>query len=396
MSVYKDSLELVIKIDNRELDISPKSFSFSIRDSVYKLYSEGSLKILDSSGIMQEIGVFTEGLEVEIDYGLKDETILKSKFVIVDDDLEVSTSQTYIAGTVNLNLFNPYYNYQNILSKSYSNKSISDIVRLVVNRYGKFSKTNIDGTGNILNWYQPLMTDSEFINKILLPNAYSKVYSDYPFFCYINSNNEFNFKNYKSLISQPPIKLKFISDSTKNPEKNTITYYRRFSEGNINLRTFKNRKTYYQDITNGAFTEEKDSFIDYPNNNNKKTQIIKTNNIINYYDLGKKLVSKNRGYEDNIEGRKVFSMREATGIEKFLVVIPLNVEIVAGKLVELEIPMISNKGNEDLSQRYCDKYLVERVDHTWDCGREISYTQLVISRRYTKYQNDNIYKDKVF
>jgi hypothetical protein len=169
MSVYKDSLELVIKIDNRELDISPKSFSFSIRDPIYKLYSEGSLKILDSSGIMQEIGVFTEGLEVEIDYGLKDETILKSKFVMVDDDLEVSTSQTHIAGTINLNLFNPYYNYQNILSKSYPNKSISDIVRLLANRYGKFSKTNIDGTGNILNWYQPLMTDSEFINKILLP-----------------------------------------------------------------------------------------------------------------------------------------------------------------------------------------------------------------------------------
>lgn len=396
MSVYKDNLEITLKIDNRELDFNPKSFSFSIRDSIYKLYNEANLKILDSSGIMQEIGMFTEGLEVEIDYGFKDDTLLKSKFVIVDDDLEAPTSQTYIGGTVNLSLLNSYYNYQNILSKAYPNKSISDVIRILVNKYNKFSKTNIDETGNILNWYQPLMTDVEFIDKILLPNAYSKLYRDYPFFCYIDSNNEFNFKNYKSLLSQPPIKLKFIRDSIKKPEKNTITYYRRFSVGNINLRDFKNRKTYYQNITDGSYVDKEDSFIDYPSNNNKKTQIIKTNNIINYYDLGKKLVSKNRGYEDNIEGRKVFSMREATGIEKFLIVIPLNVEIVSGKLVELEIPMISNKGNEDLSQRYCDNYLVERVDHTWDCGREISYTQLVISRRYTKYQNDNIYKDKVF
>ena len=78
---------------------------------------------------------------------------------------------------------------------------MEEIVRLY-----PFDSVDIESTFNSGLWYQPFVTNAEFINNYLLPFAYSTSAQNTPYYSFIDSNNKFNFKSFNSMFTQNPIK----------------------------------------------------------------------------------------------------------------------------------------------------------------------------------------------
>ena len=82
-----------------------------------------------------------------------------------------------------------------------------------------FDKIDIENTLNSGYWYQPYINDSEFIMNYLLPFAFSNSSQNTPFYCWIDSNNEFHFKSFQSMffVDSPGLYCLCSANSTEKP-----------------------------------------------------------------------------------------------------------------------------------------------------------------------------------
>jgi hypothetical protein len=375
-----------ILIEDKELDVYPTHIKFSIRDSIHELFPRAIISFVDSFGIVFERSFILDGTNIKIDYGFnKDE--ISCPFNVASEESTEIVSSTYISGGIQSNLKHNYHWTEQIISKIYKQQKISEIINTIFSQY-QFTKRTIIDTNNKLDWYQPLIKNSDFIYKILLPNAYSPKSNDTPYFCFINSNNEINFTTYNEMIRiNPKVDLVFSPQNKKVPPNQNITRLDQFITGNDITDPVYYNKTFEIDPTDGSLIEKNFKLIDFPKtfpdiSNIRppmQVNIKRTDELYKSYQFlpPAKLV----GHKDNNKGRQLSYERDAFFLERFRLILPLNLKLLAGKTINMDI-MTSTKSK---SIRFNGNYVIETCEHIWN-GNE-GTTILTIGRKNYKVLN---------
>ena len=376
--IVKDTYEVNIDINNDSLIDDSLELSFSISDSIHRLFPTMKLSFNDFSGLFQEFLLNTEGVPLSITYGIKDGELLKCNFVVQQDQLEDNQSPGVLNGPLEVDYIHEYHDKQEIRSKAYDDR-ISAIVREFASKYS-FSAININDTGNKGIWYQPLLSDAEYMEKILLPNAFSKNADNSPFFLFIDTNNEFNFKNYKSMASAKPINITFYPEIQNSAKQTNAISIGRFRLGS--QVTYKNRYRSVLDLTNdaGELEEDSDYIYSYPELQSGKVPIVSENSYItDYIFLG--FTKTEPGDVETFQAPKINSMKNSLFLDKVIVTTYLNAGLRAGKTISLDIPTRKSDSGEDISLLYRGDYLIEESKHVWDGKKKAGYSKFIASRR---------------
>lgn len=381
--------DITLTIADKIIEIDTKYISFMIQSSIWGIVNKGLLVINDSSGIYQEYLLTVPGTPVKITYQYEDTRIIGD--FIVDGDLidDVATSNQ-IGGNIQLPLVHRWTSEQELISKAFDS-NISNVIEQVAGKYN-FESLNIDATENKNIWYQPLMTDIDFIQDVLMPRALSKNEKTSPMFCYVDEYNNFNLKNYQSLFKTNPIQdldytQKTRSDfdfsvlqdiSRKRPDyKNTFPLHK------ILASTI--------DINNGELLTIEDPISAYPSpTGTQKLPIVKKDGITSEDFYWK-------GYDINsILGKRIYAQRKSISQDKFILISYFNPKIKAGSTINLKTYTIGSgdESAESLSQ-YAGKYLVEETSHIWDGFAGSAITKMIVSRKYTKLTNNYVLRDNL-
>ena len=375
--------EFSLEVDNINSTIPITDTVFTIQDSIYQLYPKATFSIKDTSGMYNEFLTLTNGTKIKLSWGKTKEDWKHCTYTVIDQSMPEQNNPNSWGGNIELSLIHEYFYNQTKESKAFDN-NISDIVSELANKY-PFKKINIDNTLNSGKWYQTYLTDADFIINRLMPFAYSTDCKNTPFYCFIDSNNNFNLKNYKNMSQQNPIfeyryKSKGIPQAA---EDNTII--------NISFAQCKvaDLKPNYKRLT-GHFDKEgkwqklsENKITNYPSDE-KNPIPIKANtdvctDVFHCYDFD---VEDDETKNNNL-GQEINNMKFNMNIDKFIITVPFNREITAGCVISLKLPSTQNgTKSSEMSLRFSGNYVVESTFHKWD-GRQ-AITMLVCGKQSVK------------
>ena len=379
---YNDFYEIAIIVNDEIADINPVNISFSLHDSINSLYSWVTCTLQDTSGIIQDSFFTTEGLVVKIEFGTDDQ-INSCSYVIRDDELPTPKTRGLLNGDVEINLVHEWYDKQEIKSTAYK-KRISEIVEQLAGGYS-FDSIDKNDTGNQDIWYQPLMTDARFINNILLPNAYSYNADKSPFYAYITCDNVFHFRRLNSMFtakSLTTISYSIAEESTKEYDPSTIAQITRWREGSTIHKDLRHRKIFKIDREDGKLIEEEDFIYSYPElEKEKNIPIIGDKELITSY-LNIQYLESEVGRKENLLGQTYSTTKKGMFLEKFMLLLPLNLKLISGNPIDLKIFTINAEGdNVRLTKTFSGKYIIVESQHTWNGFESKGYSKLIIGRK---------------
>lgn len=393
MATYFDNYEISLFFDDEDSLIDASTYSFSINDSIHRIFPSLVLELKDRTGMLSEYLSTVEKQKITLNYGLKDNYIT-CPFVNISDDIPELLGNNNVTGRVEINALHEYYDKQEISGNAFKGR-ISDIISRKINSYEFLSK-NVDSTLNDNVWYQALYNDSDFMTEILLPNAYSSDSNETPFFLFIDSNNNFNFKTYNSLTTQNVTKKLFwLHEDLNNPESNVIWNFKKIKPGSLVNKFARNRNVFKFSKDDGSLLSETDKITSYPRplENDRYLPLYNDSLITSYIDLEEEKLEI--GKQNNIKGQQIYSMKDSLFLERFYFTTHLDTTLLAGKMIKLEVPGITNKDNLEKSQYFSDKYLIEESIHTWNTENNTigkGYTNLIVSRKYLPKLPSNNYK----
>ena len=376
-----------LSINDIKTDLPLSAVSFVIKDSINELYPKVDFSINDEWGTMNEYLAFIDGSKISLSFGKTKNEQIKNNYRVLINGQPKQNSQNYISGKISVELIHDYYYYQNKVSKYYQN-NISDIIKNLVGKYN-FTKLDIDSTYNSGVWYQPYMSDSEFIIKNLLPYAYSTDANNSPFYCWIDNNNIFHFKSYKQLCEQNIIR-NYEYSSLGEPKvlnENSIVTVNFLQDSMNDIKPLINQIYGYYD-KNGNYQKEQNLKItDFPKNKTSKIPIIADLSYVT--DIFNNLAD-DVNLDDNENNRKGYinnKMRESFLLDKVIISTNLDPTLHSGQLVNMTLPL--NNGQN--SQKQSGKYIIENCFHRWNgkqgvtilvCGRQ----RIVVNGDY-KFRN---------
>lgn len=386
---YQDAYDISFKFENKAIEMMPSTYSFAIEDSIYEAYPKGEFILKDETGALQEYLMTVEGAKYELSIGY-DEEYISVPLIVQDDSLSEATTQGLINGKVKVNLIHEFKGEQTLQSVYYKN-SISNIVSSLKGTYS-FKSTNIDSTGNNYEWYRLLKGQVDFINENLLPFAYSQSFNKSPYFFFIDSKNNYNFKCYKSMInSSNPTELTLSTGVLKGSTKTSILGIKRLRKGMNITYDLRHRIIYSFDSNTGEPIESEDYIYDYPNNVSSIPIVGDSDKITSYFLQDDSNSSNTTAEKENLKGLLNSSMRKGITLERFVLTLPFNPSLVAGKPVKIIIP--TSEGSDTSDFNLTGVYLIEKSVVVWDGDNESAITYCVVGRKDT-YLPNSIYKMK--
>lgn len=386
----QDIYDVEIKLFNLTDELDANLISFVAKDSIWSILPELEFTYNDISGIYQDKLAFYEGVPIDLSFGVSN-TIdrVSNKYVIADDSVNEIQSQNTLGGKVTCNCVHEAYDKQEMKNTGYKS-NISDIVNRLVAPY-QFKMLNIDTTLSDDLWYQIGKSDLQFINDVLLENAYSVSGNDTPFFCFVTSKNEFNFITFDSMLNKnAPIELTYDLTDLRQMDNTYIqSIVSRQTLGSF--QTKKNRKilSYAKSLVDGSYTETILDMTKFPMTPNKTFPVYSFNIENQSYTI--------LGDDDpklkNIKARQIYTQKKSMILERMLIVLPLNLNIFAGKTVNLTIKDPDEPTANSLTMS--GKWVVEQSNHVWEGDKASAYTQLVIGRRTLTAPNTLLQKPKL-
>lgn len=378
-----------LKVNGNESGLSPMNFSITEFDSIYQFYPKVKMGVSDYEGLLNEYMAFVDGTEIEITMGRTEEESKKCKFIVAKNAVPQQKTSNGTGGDFEISLIHSYFYSQYKKSNAYQS-NISDIVSSIVKNY-KFDKIDIETTYNSGFWYQPYINDSEFIVDIMLPFAYSNSAQNTPFYAFINSNNEFNFKSFYRMYNSTPIKdMNYGNFSTDIVADDKTISSINFSQLELSkLKPFFNCN-YYNYDSNGKIIEKEDSLLDYAKIQGNYPIIGNSSNTTDAYSIydddikADDTKNNNKGYIINLHNEVVLP-------DKIIINTVLDKNLVCGNTINVSLPMPSADINEK-SLRNSGKYLIESSYHIWNA--QSSRTILICSKQNLKlaenYRNKNM------
>jgi hypothetical protein len=378
---YQERYELELLIEGKEFEIMPSMYSFTMSDSIYQLYPRMNMSLSDDTSLLQEYLATVEGIKYEVTFGLED-TFIKCPYVIKGDELSENSITGLIGGEVIISFIHEYFSKQNAISKFFDN-TISKIIEKKANAYN-FNSKNIDSTSSGFRWYQPLVTDAKFMINNLLPFAYSADCGNTPYFLFIDVNNDFYFKSFKSMFDTNPVTDLYITSKNINGSNiQSIQRYGRYRPGSDVTNTLRHRVVCQIDDLDGSFVTEDDYLTDYPASTKQVPIKYTKDHVTSYMWIDKK--EDDSAIRDNNKGFKINDMRNALLLDKVVLELPFNPSLRAGKTVNLILPYDTD--GEESSLMFTGKYLIDRSWHTWD--RKTGSTILSIGRKNANVPNSD-------
>lgn len=380
---YRDTYNLELDIEGKELDQYPSNYSFTIYDSIFNLYPQARLVFNDQSGQFNEFMGFINGTQITLTYGNKDNALI-CPFVVVGNSNPESMAPSLITGNIETELLHEY-SYKQALSSQYFNDEISNIVNKKISAYTKWGNNNIQKTQTKGAFYQPLIQDDEFMLENLLPYAYSSNNSSSPFYMFIDNNSNFNFVNHANLLQKSPVaKYVFVPRGTVFELRNDSI----ISFHNIQQSVKKLYPTFHKFL----FNFNSDSSIAYLDDKINSYFAGKANPIAVKRDLTG-FTSKSDLLDNDIVleettnhnlGLRLYDMRQSFHVDQAVLVTSFNPNIRAGVTVGVEIPIATDQSSKEMSQRFSsgtENYLVESCYQKWT-GRQ-GVTISIISKKST-------------
>lgn len=401
MATYQDYYEIEIKAANRIIKILPTSFSFMMRDSIYRIFPSITFELQDMSGLLQEFMATIEGQRVQISYGNQDR-VLVCPYVITKDSLLQIENPGIFSGRVDIEGLHAWYDDQEVLSIAYEDR-ISVIVRDLASEFPfsvspSIDEIHINDTGNESIWYRPFLDQADFIKNILLPNAYSNNANRSPFYCFITNGNVFNFRNMRDMFDSTPVQnLVYRIEQGENFALTAVNDIKRWRVGSDITHPMRRRIVSYHDYTGtGSVTYEDEVLTDYrpPDNSRQKVPILDTNTFrTSYHDFGYE--QREVGKQQNKQGQLHNSMRDTMILERLLITLPFNPFMSAGSTVNIDIYRIGEDGEKVLSKYFSGRYLIEECNQIWNGNQQKGFTKAILGRRYVDLPSSYIVSENL-
>jgi len=387
--IYNNYYDISLFYNGNELvDLDAKNYSFSIHSSIFNFFSNAQIKVKDISGLLREYMFSVEGGLFKIKLGVKDDNYLESSYVVVSDS-DINEVSGILSGNLQINLMHEYYNYQNIENSAYTGR-ISDIINNDIASDYKFSKVNINDTGSTSTWYRLGMNQKNFIEQVLLPNTYSNNSYNSPFFCFIDLDNSFNFRNYKFLYKNSSgITLNYQPIKQEEMSITTILDIKPFRDSSLKTKYLRNRTVVTRDYLTGDYIEESHTIVDNPSNKDStlKVPIINDKNFVTDYSYFS-FTQQDEGDTEALKARILYKEKEGFSLEKFVITTLFNPNIKAGIAIDINVSVASEDNTLEYGLFQSGSYLVEDCIHAWEgLGNRKAYTTIIVSRKFATIPN---------
>jgi hypothetical protein len=365
-----------------------------IGDSITEFFPKVELQISDKLGIFSEHVGFIEAEEFSIRYG--DDTdssqSLDVKTYWDDSQLAKPYGMDYISGDFILS-FKSIREIQDYPKSKSDQNIMSGVVTSVVSSYG-FKGTFIEPTGNMDYWYQPYISDFEWIN-IMVKKALSSSNSAEPFFTFIDLKDQFHFRTLSHMMTIPAtqeIVFSSLPGDRDNP-MSALSYEVLWTGVNKDLDQW-NTKYYYYDRT-GMIQSPVDNkkINEMPDRKGTGLLPIQSSKISN--------VTKHRLYgtrfddseKDNYKGWINSFYRDQQAMMILRVVLRgAHTDLISGATIKTKVG--SARSKDSLSTEFSGTWVIAESKHFVDYDH-IPFTELWLIRNKIEYDQKNIFKQNL-
>lgn len=385
MPIFHDYYDLDILVDDTSIFSDPARISFSMSDSIYNLYNTLTATIDDPGGFFLERLVYARGNRFSLRYGIKSQTVNHAKYVITNSYMrEPSQENGTIAGPVTIEAKNRWYHTQEIQSRGFS-QPISNILTNMITPLDVIDGVDIEDTEGSDTFYQPLVNDAEFIDKILTPNAYSPSANGTPFYSFITNDNIFRFRSAHAMYSANlSDELTYSTEaSTQGSRPQSILSIRYVRDDRDAERKLRNRYIYRMDTDNGQLIQTEDEITDYLGIGNRFLPFVADMSLkTGYIDLGREEVTIDARNTELAELHN--SNRPSMFLEHFLILTPFNPRLKSGQKIQINIGSADKEDKSEESKTFTGPYVIENCEHIWNGEALYGYTKIIVGRKYIR------------
>jgi hypothetical protein len=368
---------------------SANLYSFVISDTIYSPFPELRLNFPDNSGLALEWGAFTQGISLNIVFGIDG---LSDFFDIVfRPDCRDAVSPT--AGTPGLNgnleikgLHDSYYKNRESPHIAVKEITVSDAVNKL---FSSEKKLMVEATKGKIESY--VFDDPyRFTKEILLPQATNGKIRPYVFFR--NLLDELHFESIELLEESAPVEnLIFGEETEEDGAYNTLNSFLPYNESLKN--TLANFHAEGKILKNDLSFEVSGRSVAA----GAKDKIpVLTDTRIHHDCYFHRQFNPKVEYDQLNNAFFSDALRAGFFVDKAFATLPLHANLVAGKTVEVAVSILNEEGGIELSETFSGKWLIEQSYHSWNGPGNRSQTRLILCRSSMKPRRDSIIMDKAF
>lgn len=386
--------QLFIKIDEKEFNIDPTQINFRIEYSIYSILPKAFVTINDLSAILQESLLLAPGTKIDILFG-KDNKFLDVRLNVDYDLIDDVQGKNSVNGLVELPMIHRMQTLLEPISRGFEDR-ISNVVRTVLDAHkNEFNDIVVNDTENDEVWLQPYVNDFQFIDGILRERASSRNSKNTPFFNFIDEHNNFQFRNYKSMLgTNERLILEYREVTERSSEEDNsgniikvLDLARKHKSYLENLRDYK-RHDYYIDEDTGELDFVESKLGDYSDLRNIKIPMVQYKKDVSawsFHCLDNK---------ESVENKVINNSRHTINQDSFVCVCNFNPELIVGTPITLKVyyTALNDSSSEEVSQ-YSGKYLITHTKQIYDGNNGSYLSVLVIDRKGTKLSGNYLRKD---
>ena len=390
--IVNELFDVSVFRDGKVLDIEPSNIKLTLHESIHSLYPTAKLVINDVTGMLRDNFFGIEGFSLSFSLNNTQMTsITTGDFVVYQNDYDQTNKSRLMTGDLVLDMVHDYYSVQEVKSEAYKNR-ISSILPDLIDNY-PFSKIDKNDTGSKSTWYRMFSTQKDFIEQVLLPNAYSDNANESPFFSFITLSNEFHFNNYKYMTQQSTrltLEYKPVQEQTLSPY--IIYKLKPLYVGSKKHKHLRNENYYTRDKETGVYEFEELKLAEFPKNTktSKKLPAIYDDSLVTSCTaIG--FSKEEVGEKEALKARIRYQQKDGLFIERYQITTILNQELVVGKTVTIDVYVPSSNG-VTASRVQSDDFLIEDCIHHWDGSNKKGSTECIVSRKFVTVPNTSLIK----
>jgi hypothetical protein len=362
--------------------------SFTLSDNIYSIFPILKLDCVDNSGLFQENGNFTQGVQLNIKFGVA------SVMDMLDVEFRSACRDNIksLSGTPGLNgslrvkgIHESFFRNRKAPNIALKEMTVSDSVKKL---FSAEMKLKVEATKGKIETY--VFDDPyQFTKNILLPQATNGKIRPYVFFR--NLLNELHFESIETLEKGAPTEKLTFGEVAEDNANNTINSFLPYNESLAE--TLVNFHAESKILKNDLMFEKKDQSV-ATDARDKIPVIVDTR--IHHARYFHRQFNPKVEYEQLNKAFWADAMRAGFFVDKALVILPLHPNLAAGKVVEIAVSILDHEEKSELSETFSGKWLIEQSHHTWDGALKQGLTQLNICRSSMKPSRDSIIMDQAF
>lgn len=377
-----NQFSLMLSINSEQAECASGGVSLTVKDSIHAMFPSAELAVKDISGMFIEFHAFAMGVPVEISVGYEN-AMMVCPFLVSSSEVPSNSVYGYLNGETKSKLIHESFRSQKIISESYSLVP-SEIISKLAPDFG-CSTVSVEDTKVIQDgpYYQPLMTQAEFIKKVLLPNSMSGANPTSPYYAFIDSDNNFKYLTFDGMYAETVSESLYYSNKFVENVSQKILAVSPFTPDLLDKATTLSIKKFK--FSEGSYTDQSTDLV---NNMYDDSPVYDCATVRSYIDLGFES-------SDDVQINKLRQNRlvaTALGMDRLLVTTSFNGKLHAGATVNVSADLATGEVSESVS----GKYLIESSFHTWDGDTKRGLSTFVLVRRQAVWPKTLTVVDKMF